>query len=70
MKIERCPKCGGTPHVLCASAPWHDYTVECSECGFDFCETGAFGDTPKEAMEIWNDCVQDYIKEKENGTNT
>lgn len=53
-----CPVCNSKPKVAKMAAPWDDYLVCCPNCGFSYAELGDFGDTPEEAIFIWNHDVK------------
>ena len=56
-RLNLCKLCGGLPHIDKFKPPASDYLVECSSKD---CDNAEFGDTPEEAIRLWNFANPDW----------
>lgn len=64
MKAKPCPICG-CEHIETwhTEMPWDDYLAVCQNCHFSFSEQGLYGDWPEDAIELWNDEIEEFKKD-------
>ena len=59
MKAKPCPMCGCEYIEVIESEDYHDYLAVCPNCDFSFDERGLYGEWPEDAIELWNEELED-----------
>ena len=59
MKAKPCPMCGCEHIEVIKSEDFNDYLAVCPKCNFSFSERGLYGMWPEDAIDLWNEELED-----------